>query len=104
MPSRDSMGLIGHEFMHSWHADMMTGTMPFLIGYATDSAAAYMFEGDSYRRNVSEMFAHAMQHTIDQLLAEDPNLMSSVCNGQSSNLNDRIRARFLSNLSQEMQR
>ncbi|MBX7259808.1 MAG: hypothetical protein K1Y02_25865 [Candidatus Hydrogenedentes bacterium] len=64
----DNLPLLAHELFHSYHADRTGGTTSFLSIYLLDSAAAYVESGAAYHGNFSEIFGHAIQDALLEML------------------------------------
>lgn len=81
LPHRDSpstIAVIAHEAAHSFHCEAMSlGTPAFLSAYVIDSAAAHVYEGNGYEKNLSEVLGHAIEDTVVDVLQKYPHVLSS---------------------------
>ena len=97
VPKPDNPGnfaLIAHETMHSFHEEMVADTTwMFLTAYLGDSFTAWMYEGEAYKKNMSEMMAYAMTSTVNEMM-KDPAFKNAVVTGTTGQLPDDYRNRM----------
>jgi hypothetical protein len=108
-PGPSSIALIAHETFHSLHAQDL-GTGLFLMAYGIDSLAAWWYEGDAYRKNMSEMVGYAVEDTVRDILRKYPEALdwfdaNSPRYGQiPAGFAEWVKKRFLENLNRQLQR
>lgn len=86
----------------------MGSTTGFLIGYGVDSLAAGVFEGSAYKKNLAEVYAYAIQDTVEEIFSEDPVFARCCLDGSvqaiPAGLKARIPIKISANISKRMRR